>query len=388
MTESVTPINVSTDAWVDLVDRVNEIIEKFANNVVSTGGAVNGSVTVNGSFYASTVYSGGQLVVKQDRTVSAGTGLTGGGSLANNITISLNANTIALLNKANTALQVSDFTGKIGLQNSVAIAQIDATGTANSSTYLAGDGSWKEVEGGTGDAVLTVNGVAPDEFGDVAIEANNIPFSPSGNLSSIEIQGAITELEGEKVAVADLPSTNGILVKTGNTSFVSRNLVTANASFITIANANGANGDISVSLSANTISSLALANTSIQPNGAQTLNSKTLVSPTITGTIKEDVYTISDGASVVLDPDNGSIQVWTLGANRTPTANTTSWTDGKSMTLMVDDGEAYTIDWGSLGITLNWVGGSAPTLTTTDWNVIEIWKAGSSLRAVYVGAVA
>ena len=35
---------------------------------------------------------------------------------------------------------------------------------------------------------------------------------------------------------------------------------------------------------------------------------------------KDTVFTITDGASVDIDPDNGGIQVWTLGANRTPTA--------------------------------------------------------------------
>ena len=55
----------------------------------------------------------------------------------------------------------------------------------------------------------------------------------------------------------------------------------------------------------------------------------------------EDIFTISDGASVTIDPSDGSIQLWTLGANRTPTL--TSITAGKGILLGVDDGTAYTL---------------------------------------------
>jgi len=37
------------------------------------------------------------------------------------------------------------------------------------------------------------------------------------------------------------------------------------------------------------------------------------------GSIQETVEVITDGASVDLDPANGTVKVWTLGANRTPT---------------------------------------------------------------------
>lgn len=37
--------------------------------------------------------------------------------------------------------------------------------------------------------------------------------------------------------------------------------------------------------------------------------------------LSESVFTITDGASVDLDPANGPIQLWTLGANRTATAS-------------------------------------------------------------------
>ena len=107
--------------------------------------------------------------------------------------------------------------------------------------------------------------------------------------------------------------------------------------------------------------------------------------PIMTGTIIEDVFTITDGASVDIDPSNGSVQLWTLGATRTPVLPT-SWTAGQGVTLMINDGTARTITWTTMGVL--WVGGTAPTLATTGYTVIELWKVSTSIYGAYVGAVA
>jgi hypothetical protein len=56
---------------------------------------------------------------------------------------------------------------------------------------------------------------------------------------------------------------------------------------------------------------------------------------------------------------------------------------GEAITLMVDDGTAYTITWP----TITWVnnGGSAPTLATTGYTVIAIWKVSTTLYGALVG---
>lgn len=115
----------------------------------------------------------------------------------------------------------------------------------------------------------------------------------------------------------------------------------------------------------------------------------TLTDPAIVGTILEDVYTITDGAAFEVDPGNGSIQLITLGANRTPKA--TNFAAGESITLMVDDGSAYTLTWtdatwGTSGVI--WKGGSAPTLATSGYSVIQFWKVGSQVYGASVGDVA
>lgn len=110
----------------------------------------------------------------------------------------------------------------------------------------------------------------------------------------------------------------------------------------------------------------------------------TLTDPTITGTILEDIYTITDGAGFQIDPGNGSIQLITLTASRTPAA--TNFANGESVTLMVADGTAYTITWTTVAVT--WVGGSAPTLATSGYTVIELWKVGGTIYGLHSGDVA
>ena len=127
--------------------------------------------------------------------------------------------------------------------------------------------------------------------------------------------------------------------------------------------------------------------TLVDPSSTQTLSGKTLTDPAIIGTILEDIFTITDGAAFEIDPGNGSIQLITLGANRTPKA--TNFAAGESVTLMVLDGTAYTITWtdstfGSGGVV--WVGGSAPTLDTTKYTVIELWKVSTQVYGALVGA--
>ena len=124
-------------------------------------------------------------------------------------------------------------------------------------------------------------------------------------------------------------------------------------------------------------------------SSTSTLTNKTLTDPAIIGTILEDVFTITDGAAFEVDPGNGSIQLITLGASRTPKA--TNFTAGESITLMVNDGTAYTITWtdatwGSGGVI--WKGGSAPTLATTGYSVIQFWKVSTQVYGASVGDVA
>lgn len=101
--------------------------------------------------------------------------------------------------------------------------------------------------------------------------------------------------------------------------------------------------------------------------------------------LKDTVHTITDGAAFEIDPANGSIQVVTLGASRTPAA--TNFEAGQVVLLGIDDGTAYTITWTTVNPTWVKAGGtaSAPTLATTGYTWILLWKVGSTIYASEVG---
>ena len=110
--------------------------------------------------------------------------------------------------------------------------------------------------------------------------------------------------------------------------------------------------------------------------GAQTLQDKTLLK------CKDPEFTITDGASVNIDPANGSVQAWVLTANRTPTAPNLA--NGDSLTLLVR-GAGFSATWTTIGVV--WVDGVIPTLPAAGYAVIEIWKSFGVTRGSYVGQV-
>lgn len=130
------------------------------------------------------------------------------------------------------------------------------------------------------------------------------------------------------------------------------------------------------------------AGTVVLDSATQTLTGKTLTDPAIIGTVLEDVFTITDAVGFEVDPGNGSIQLITLGASRTPKA--TNFAAGESVTLMVDDGAAYTLTWtdttwGPSGVIWETNAGVAPTLSTTGYTTIVLWKVSTQVYGARVG---
>jgi hypothetical protein len=126
-------------------------------------------------------------------------------------------------------------------------------------------------------------------------------------------------------------------------------------------------------------------------NTAITINAEdsvTIPNLSIVGAVVEDVYTIVDGAAFEIDPANGSIQLITLGGNRTPKA--TNFITGQAITLMVDDGSAYSITWtdttfGGSGVIWETDSGVAPTLSTSGYTTIALWKVSTQVYGARVG---
>jgi hypothetical protein len=101
--------------------------------------------------------------------------------------------------------------------------------------------------------------------------------------------------------------------------------------------------------------------------------------------VKDTVHTITDGAGFEIDPANGSIQVVTLGDDRTPAA--TNFEAGQIVLLGIDDGTDYTITWTTVAVTWVKAGGSgaAPTLATSGYTWVLLWKVGSTIYGTEVG---
>jgi len=121
----------------------------------------------------------------------------------------------------------------------------------------------------------------------------------------------------------------------------------------------------------------------------QTLTNKTMTAPVIndasvTEPARRPIYTITDGASVSLDPANGAVQKWTLGASRTAAAPAT-WDEGQEIILLIDDGSAYTLNLASVCTTWRTNGGVAPTLNTTGYTEISLIKQDGVIVGARIG---
>lgn len=153
----------------------------------------------------------------------------------------------------------------------------------------------------------------------------------------------------------------------------------------TNANLTGVVTSIGNATSLGSFSSAALASALTDETGSGPLVFAT--SPSLSGAVFNDGYTEEvfavSGTTPALSPTNGSIQTWTLSGNSTPTAGT--WAAGQSLTLMIDDGTDYTITWTSLPVTWKTNAGVAPTLNTTGFTAIALWKVGTTIYGARVG---
>ena len=99
----------------------------------------------------------------------------------------------------------------------------------------------------------------------------------------------------------------------------------------------------------------------------------------------DTVHAITDGAAFAIDPGNGAVQTVTLGASRTPVL--ANFGSGQTVVLGINDGSSYAITWTTIAPT--WVrpggSGAAPTLHTTGYTWVLLWKVGSTVYAAEIG---
>jgi hypothetical protein len=262
-----------------------------------------------------------------------------------------------------------------------------SSGTLTNTTGLPIDGGTTGTlpvnRGGTGATTLTANNVI---LGNGTSAVQVVAPGTSGNV----LTSNGTTWTSSALAAGDV-TLNGTQTLSNKTISVDNNTLSgiAASSFVLSngsGNIDGAAGQKAIP------SGEVVGTTDTQTLTNKTLTSPTLTSPTLTTATAtgitlndgytEEVFAVS-GTTPALSPTNGSIQTWTLSGNSTPTAGT--WAAGQSITLMVDDGTAYTITWTSLAVTWKTDGGSAPTLNTTGFTAIALWKVGSTIYGARVG---
>ena len=111
-----------------------------------------------------------------------------------------------------------------------------------------------------------------------------------------------------------------------------------------------------------------------------TLSSQNADAVTFTGSIAEQVFALT-GTTPALNPSNGTVQTHTLSG---ATTYTDSLSDGEAITLMIDDGAGQAVTWPTPTTWIN-NAGAAPTLATTGYTTVQLWKVGTSLYGALVG---
>ncbi len=249
--------------------------------------------------------------------------------------------------------------GGVGIQGTNAISNVD-NAVRELMSHLA------ETNAGTAPWADTMT------IGDAADLTKEFRFEASGITAGQTRVLTVPDADGTLLTTTNLPFTAASASGPASLAFAEDTDNGAHAVTVKAPASVAANVDVTLPGVAGTLATLA---------GTETLAAKTLEHPIITGTIKEDVYTITDGAAFAIDPTNGSIQFITLGASRTPVA--ANWDDGESVTLRIADGTAYTITWSTVPVV--WKDATAPTLATSGYTEVNLEKSGAVIRGVHVG---
>jgi hypothetical protein len=304
------------------------------------------SITISqGSGATVTIANGSKVMIVTDGA--------GGGAAVTNANPTTTAGTVTSVGGTGTVNGIT-LTGTVTSSGNLTLGGTLAN--VNLTSQVTGDLPFSNLAQGSALSVLGVTGNATADLASIAAASDHQVMRRSGTSVAF---GAIA-LNQTNAITGTLPVANG---GTGITSFGS---------------------GVATFLGTPSSANLAAAVTGETGSGALVFGTAPTVSgPTINDGYTEEVFSIPSSTTPALSPTNGSIQTWTLTGASTPTAGT--WASGQSMTLMVDDGTANTINWASVAVTWKTDSGSAPTLNTTVFTAIALWKVDTVIYGARVG---
>jgi len=96
--------------------------------------------------------------------------------------------------------------------------------------------------------------------------------------------------------------------------------------------------------------------------------------------VVETIHDLSTAIDPAIDPANGTVQTWAPSGAATPTCVVAN---GESVTLYIDP--TSTVDWATSSAISEWTGGAAPTLSTTETNIVVITGVSSLKIGTFIG---
>ena len=335
-------------AWVDAGSSVNGTSER--NVYTATSGQTTFAATYDLGF-VDVYLNGVKLVAGTDFTATSGTSVV--------------------------------LTTGAALNDTVDIVAYGAFDIANTYTQAQSDARFVNVTGDTITGALTVDG-------NLTVDTNTLFVDATNNKVGIGTSSPSARLHVTTVGTSDVPLPSGTVLRVEQGPFgPSETILQIAAESQTYGSAAIYMGVGALAGSTRIVSGGSSSGFFIQENsggpitlsttGGQSFRVDASGNAVFLKGIIETVFALS-GTTPALDPVNGTIQTWTLSGNSSPTD---SFVAGESMTLMIDDGSAFTITWPS--VTWESGGGTAPTLETTGFTVVTLWKVGTTLYGARVG---
>jgi len=381
----------------------------FNQNTTGTAANVTGTVAIaNGGTGATTAAGaltalGAYAASNPAGYITASADITGNAATATILATARTINGVSFNGSAN--ITIADNT-KLPLAGGVLTGQLEVGGNL----FLSGNSGGIRTFGmpGSSNTTLVIQGGAVSGSGaNIELTSDNFCYIDA-TVTRIRSQNALTSFldisaSATNVVTGALQQGGNQVLHAGNYTSYSPSLTgsgasgtwgisitgnAATASALATARTIALTGDVTGSASFDGSGNISISTTSaggggVTLTGVETLTNKTVERLILNDGYTEEVFTITDGTTVNLDPNNGSIQTWTLGANRTP--GQANWAAGQSITLMIDDGTARTITWSTLAVVWETNGGTAPTLALTGFTVIVLWKVGSTIYGARVG---